>query len=109
MNLVSDIVLYPTPSMALCTSHSRDHQGDLLLMHRSGKTTPVVFHSLPNISKSKEKSVMSYSSNLNSTKDNINQVYTSKIHLEWCMIFMKKVQRKMARFLEYRFNLEKKN
>lgn len=51
---------------------------------------------------------MSYSSNLNSTKDNINQVYTSKIHLEWCMIFMKKVQRKMARFLEYRFNLEKK-
>lgn len=52
---------------------------------------------------------MSYSSNLNSTKDNINQVYTSKIHLEWCMIFMKKVQRKMARFLEYRLNLEKKN
>lgn len=57
MNLVSDVVLYPTLSMALCTSHSyySDHQGDLVLMHRSGKTTPVVFPSLPNISKSKEK------------------------------------------------------
>lgn len=110
MNLVSDIVLYPTPSMALCTSHSyySDHQGDLVLMHRSGKTTPVVFPSLLNISKSKEKSVMLYSSNLNSTKDNINQVYTSKIHSKWCMIFMKKIQRKIERFLEYTFYLEKK-
>lgn len=91
--------------MALCTSHSRDHQGDLLLMHRSGKTTPVVFPSLPN--KVKGKSVMSYSSNLNSIKDNINQIYTSKIHLEWCMIFMKKI-RKIVRFLNIDFTLKKK-
>lgn len=52
---------------------------------------------------------MSYSSNLNSTKDNINQVYTSKIHSKWCMIFMKKIQRKIEIFLEYTFYLEKKN
>lgn len=54
---------------------------------------------------------MSYSSNLNSTKDNINQVYTSKIHSKWCMIFMKKIQRKIERFLEFslNFTLKKKN
>lgn len=52
---------------------------------------------------------MSYSSNLNSTKDNINQVYTSKIHLEWCMIFMKKVHEKWQDFLNIDLTLKKKN
>lgn len=51
---------------------------------------------------------MSYSSNLNSTKDNINQVYTSKIHLEWCMIFMKKVHEKWQDFLNIDLTLKKK-
>lgn len=52
---------------------------------------------------------MSYSSNLNSTKDNINQIYTSKIHLEWCMIFMKKYNEKLQDFLNIDFTLKKKS